>query len=312
MNSDNKQEETINPINTVDAVNTVNTVNTVINDKKKKKKTTSNATEKKHKIPVHIALLKKKMEEEAETRKKLQEEEERLQKILQAKEEEYLKNQKIAKEKKTKTNAKKKEKAILFKREESLRRLGLDPSNINSKNIIVSSISKNKQDHNKDVLTQLELKDEVSENKQHSDSDQDDWEYQMDNENKEESSKTFEKPVLSKSTEEKQSKENLDHSKVLRAPICCVLGGVDSGKTTLIDKIKNTNVQVNEAGGITQKISAIWVNNTSKDYNTTGLLILDTPGHDAFHSLRHLGASICNIVFLMIDITADVRPDSVE
>ena len=249
-----------------------------VNKKKKKKtkETKGDVVESKRKPPAHIALLKKKMEEEAEMKRKLQEEEEERQRKIQIEQAELLKVQAVQKEKKKEQNAKekarRKESAVNSARIEALKRLGLDPDKIKTgKSVpIVTSSIKNTSDHDMNDSTDL---DKSSQN----------------------NSKTM-----------------------LRAPICCILGGVDSGKTTLIDNIKNTNVQTHEAGGITQKISAIWVDKVDKEekeddkYDITGLLILDTPGHDSFHSLRHLGASICNIVFLMIDITADVRPQTIK
>ena len=250
----------------------------VSNDKKKKKKEKSDTSEEKRKVPAHIALLKKKMEAEAEMKRKLQEEEEALQKKLELEEQERQKLKAIETEKKRESNAKekarRKEKTNNVQREMALKRLGIDPSNIKAGNIKTSNVM-------------------IS------------------------SSKNTSETLSTHLDEESNFEDTIQNRTMLRAPICCVLGGVDSGKTTLIDKIKNTNVQMHEAGGITQKISAIWVNNkskrnTSSEYDIKGLLILDTPGHDSFHSLRHLGASICNIVLLMIDITADVRPQTIK
>lgn len=115
------------------------------------------------------------------------------------------------------------------------------------------------------------------------------------------------------------SKINIDSK--LRSPIICVMGHVDTGKTKLLDKLRNSNVQSNEIGGITQQIGFTqfsldiiqqYVKNFDVEINIPGLLIIDTPGHEAFSNIRQNGTKFADLVILVIDIVRGVQQQTIE
>ncbi|RLI22747.1 translation initiation factor IF-2 [Candidatus Bathyarchaeota archaeon] len=111
----------------------------------------------------------------------------------------------------------------------------------------------------------------------------------------------------------------------IRQPIVCVLGHVDTGKTLLLDKIRKTSVQAREAGGITQHIGASFfpvetlakicgplLSKIKGEIRIPGLLVIDTPGHEAFANLRRRGGAVADIAILVIDVLKGFEAQTYE
>ncbi|MCR4278267.1 MAG: translation initiation factor IF-2 [Candidatus Berkelbacteria bacterium] len=110
--------------------------------------------------------------------------------------------------------------------------------------------------------------------------------------------------VFTKSTDTKSS--------IARPPIVTIMGHVDHGKTSLLDFIRQSNIAGGESGGITQHISAYQIEFKTSEGSKRKITFVDTPGHEAFSALRAHGASITDLVILVVAADDGVKPQTLE
>lgn len=115
--------------------------------------------------------------------------------------------------------------------------------------------------------------------------------------------------------------EDMADNPKIRTPIVCVMGHVDHGKTSLLDRIRGSSVVSSEVGAITQHIGATIVpieairsmsGTMGKSLNIPGLLFIDTPGHHAFTTLRARGGALADMAILVVDINQGFQPQTIE
>ena len=113
-----------------------------------------------------------------------------------------------------------------------------------------------------------------------------------------------------------------EDKKNLRTPIVCVMGHVDHGKTTLLDKIRGTSIVEKESGAITQHIGATEIpievietacsSLTNTSFEIPGLLFIDTPGHHSFTTLRSRGGALADLAVVIVDVMESFQPQTIE
>jgi translation initiation factor IF-2 len=93
----------------------------------------------------------------------------------------------------------------------------------------------------------------------------------------------------------------------IRAPIISIMGHVDHGKTSILDAFRKSDIAMNEAGGITQKIGAYQIHRNGRD-----ITLIDTPGHEAFALMRSRGARLTDIIILVVAADEGLKPQTIE